>query len=93
MKYIIITEKDKCENSREINMTKEMHICPVCGEIIEKDSIFCAYCGVDLKKYLELEKVEVRYDFEQTAKGCPECYAMNTMFNKFCAICGKKFLV
>lgn len=50
--------------------------CPICNQIINKNSNFCSNCG---NKINTIEKL----------KECPNCLSLNKDQNKFCVKCGK----
>ena len=54
------------------NVTK----CPICNQIINKNSNFCSNCG---------NKINTN----ETLKECPHCSSLNKEQNKFCVKCGK----
>lgn len=60
-------------------MSKNMKLCPACGQPAAADKKFCPACGTKLPE-------------ETVAQGavCPNCGRQNSLGTKFCADCGTK---
>lgn len=60
-------------------MSKNMKLCPACGQPAGADQKFCPACGAKLPE-------------ETVAEGavCPSCGKQNTVGTKFCSDCGAK---
>lgn len=60
-------------------MSKNMKLCPACGQPAGADQKFCPACGAKLPE-------------ETVAEGavCPSCGKQNTIGTKFCSDCGAK---
>lgn len=69
----------KAAENYATEMSKNMKICPSCGQATDADKKFCPSCGAKLP--------------EQTvAQGavCPSCGKQNSVGTKFCSDCGTK---
>lgn len=60
-------------------MSKNMKICPSCGQATTADKSFCPSCGAQLPEQTVAQGAQ-----------CPSCGRQNTVGTKFCEDCGTK---
>ena len=66
------------------NVMKKIKICPQCGQIAKKYSVFCHSCRAFLKR-------ETLYDRDRKQhKCCAGCGTVLTVDARFCPHCGMK---
>jgi len=66
------------------NVMKKIKICPKCGQISKKGSLFCRSCGAFLTR-------ETLYDhYRRQHRCCPECDTVLADDSRYCPNCGKQ---
>lgn len=62
-------------------------ICPKCHTILEKNTVFCDFCGITIRQNLQLAN---NMDREEMRWICPECKQLNVGHEDDCEWCDKK---
>ncbi|MEA2071044.1 MAG: zinc ribbon domain-containing protein [Asgard group archaeon] len=68
-----------------ISIRQKQKICPSCGESVEKDDIYCPYCGSNTQE----RKSTKTSDHSGKYITCPNCSSLNSLNDKFCKNCGQ----
>ena len=83
---LLINIKEASDRLDEIKKNLEeldsLKTCPKCGNVVNEDELFCAYCGERLVKKADNANENV----------CPQCGKPKKSDAAFCAFCGFKFV-
>ncbi len=66
------------------NVMKQIKICPKCGQIAKKYSVFCRSCGAFLTRKTLYD------DYRRKHRCCTECGTVLTADARFCPHCGRE---